>query len=153
MAGSSPAPVTTYATYDSDFFVWTQEQAALLRAGKFTEIDLQNLAEEIESLGRRDRRELRCRLRSLIAELLKWEAQAGARCGNWRSDILQQRYEIELVLRDSPSLRGWDSHVLQEIYDGARDRVIRELQLFDSAFPADCPYTPEQILSEDFLLE
>jgi hypothetical protein len=139
--------------YDDDFFRWTQEQAELLRAGKLEDIDLENLAEEIESVGRRDRRELNERLENLLIELLKWRVETGAQCGNWRSAICTQRRQIELILRDSPSLRQHLSQQVQEAYCDAKARVIEALGLLRPDFPNECPYTLEQILSEDFLPE
>jgi hypothetical protein len=139
--------------YDQDFFDWTQEQALLLRSGELSQIDVSNIAEEIESLGRRDRRELVDRLETLITDLLKWRCQPGARCGNWRSAIASQRYEIELILRDSPSLRRYAFEHLEEPYGGARERTIEDLGLLQPDFPADCPFTPDQILAKDFLPE
>jgi hypothetical protein len=138
---------------DDDFFAWTEEQARLLRAGELSKIDALNVAEEIESAGRRDRRELSHRVESLIAELLKWRCEPGARCGNWRSSILSQRFEIEQILKDSPSLRQFAADRLGEAYSDARERVIAELGLLQPDFPAACPFTPQQILSEDFLPE
>jgi hypothetical protein len=140
-------------TYEEDFFAWTVEQAKLLRSGDFSQIDAANIAEEIESLGRRDRRELGDRLENLIAELLKWRCDPGARCGNWRSDIRQQRFEIEQIIDDSPSLREFIAKRLAEAYSDARERVIEELGLLQPEFPAECPFIPDQILRQDFLPE
>src|SRR5438067_13735556 len=91
--------------YEEDFFEWTQEQARLLRSGEFSQLDAENLAEEIDSVGRRDRREIADRVKDLLGELLKWGLQRGARCGSWEAAIVQQRYELELILDDSPSLK------------------------------------------------
>jgi hypothetical protein len=140
-------------TYEVDFFAWTIEQAKLLRSGEFSRIDAVNIAEEIESLGRRDRRELGNRLENLIAELLKWRCDPGARCGNWRSEIRQQRFEIEQIIDDSPSLREFAADRLAEAYSDARERVVGELGLLQPGFPAECPYTLDQVLSHSFLPE
>jgi len=137
--------------YEEDFYAWTIEQAKLLRSGKLSKIDALNVAEEIESVGRRDRRELGDRLENLIVELLKWRAQPGSRCGNWRSVILQQRFEIGQIVEDSPSLRQFAADYLAEVYSDARERVIETMGLLQPDFPADCPFTPDQILAEDFL--
>src|SRR5712691_5455777 len=126
--------------YDQDFFDWTQEQALLLRSGELSQIDVSNIAEEIESLGRRNRRELVDRLEKLITDLLKWRCQRGARCGNWRSAIASQRYEIELILRDSPSLRRYAAEHLEEQYGEARECAIEDLGLLQPYFPAECPF-------------
>src|SRR5580704_181268 len=91
--------------YDDDFFAWTQEQARLLRGGDLADIDAGNLAEEIESMGRSDRREIRSRLVVLLAHLLKWQFQPGGRTTSWSGTIVEQRHQIDLVIADSPSLR------------------------------------------------
>lgn len=139
--------------YQEDFFEWTREQARLLRSGDFSQLDAENLAEEIESVGQRDRREVADRIEDLLAGLLKWSVQPGHRCGNWRSGIKQQRQELERVLDDSPSLRRDLKEELPELYSDARDRVAEELGLLKSPFPEFCPFTPEQVLSADFLPE
>src|SRR5947209_7093944 len=114
--------------YEDDFFEWTQEQARLLRSGEFSQIDATNVAEEIESLGRRDRRELGHRLENLMTELLKWRCQPGARCGHWSAEILQQRFEIEQIIEDSPSLRNFAGKTVDEAYADARERLNEELR-------------------------
>src|SRR5487761_1403224 len=91
--------------YDRDFYAWTNEQARLLRTGELSAIDAANLAEEIESMGRSDRRELQSRLAVLIMHLLKWRFQPSARSAGWLGTIREQRLQIELILEDSPSLR------------------------------------------------
>lgn len=139
--------------YEDDFYIWTVEQAKLLRSGEFSKIDAMNVAEEIESLGRRDRREIADRLERLIVELLKWRFQAGARCGNWRSEILQQRFEIGHIIEDSPSLREFAAETLGEAYSDARQRVIEELGLLQPSLPSDCSFTLDQTLSHSFLPE
>src|ERR1041385_2599687 len=100
--------------YEQDFYAWTVEQAKLLRSGEFSKVDALNVAEEIESVGRADRREFGDRLENLIVELLKWRCQSGARCGNWRGAILQQRFEVERIVNDSPSLRDFATERLSE---------------------------------------
>ena len=82
------------AAYDEDFFAWTEEQARLLRAGELAEIDALNLAEEVESVGRSDRREIRSRLIVLLTHLLKWHFQPDARSSGWLGTIREQRDQI-----------------------------------------------------------
>ena len=141
------------AAYDEDFFAWTEEQARLLRAGEVAEIDTLNLAEEIESVGRSDRREIRSRLIVLLAHLLKWRFQPDARSPSWRSTVREQRDQIEAILEDSPSLRPMIAEALSRAYKRARTVAAEETGLPETTFPADCPFTPEQILAEDFLPE
>jgi len=137
--------------YDDDFFAWTQEQARLLRGGEFADVDSSNLAEEIKSMGKSDRREIRSRLVVLLTHLLKWQFQPGGRTTSWSGTIIEQRYQIDLVLADSPSLRT----LVPEALDGAYRRACRlaavETDPAEAIFPSTCPYTPDQILTDDFL--
>jgi hypothetical protein len=139
--------------YNEDFFAWTQEQARLLRNRELTGVDTENLAEEIESVGRSDRREIRNRLTVLLTHLLKWQFQPKRRGNSWSVTILEQRLQINSIIEDSPSLRPFFAEVLAGSYKNARDVAVRETRMQLGTFPLECPYTPEQILSEDFLPE
>jgi hypothetical protein len=139
--------------YDDDFFAWTQEQARLLRDGELADIDVENLAEEIESMGRSNRRELRSRLAVLIMHLLKWRYQPVFRSTSWSGTIREQRRQVRELVDESPSLGSMLSADLSVIYEAAVVKAVIETGLEDSSFPAECPYTPDQILSEDFLPE
>ena len=139
--------------YDEDFFAWTQEQARLLRSGELAEIDAQNLAEEIEGMGLSDRREIRSRMIVLLAHLLKWALQPEARSSGWLGTIREQQTQIDLVLDDSPGLRAAIPDAVAYAYPRAVKLAGRETNLPDSAFPETCPFTPEQVLSEEFLPE
>jgi Domain of unknown function DUF29 len=139
--------------YDDDFFAWTQEQARLLRDGDLADIDVENLAEEIESMGKSDRREIRNRLVGLLAYLLKWQFQPGGRSKSWTGTIIEQRHQLKLVVDDSPSLRRAVPEYVNSVYGSARNLAAVETDLAEAAFPVECPFTPDQILSEDFLPE
>jgi Domain of unknown function DUF29 len=139
--------------YDHDFYAWTQEQARLLRAGELTDVDVENLAEEIESVGRSDRREIRNRLTVLLSHLLKWQFQSKRRGASWSVTILEQRLQLNSIIEDSPSLRPFFAEILASLYKSARDAAARETRMQLGVFPTECPYTPEQILSEEFLPE
>jgi hypothetical protein len=144
------SPVTPL--YEEDFYAWTQHQAALLRAEKWGELDSTNLAEELESLGRRDRRELGSRLQVLVMHLLKWRYQPeGRQHGqSWRQTIRTQRTEIQALLADSPSLRPTVSQILAQRYPDARVDALDETGLPDVTLPQACPWTPAQILDASF---
>lgn len=137
--------------YDSDFVRWTDEQAAALRAGQVDLMDLPNLAEEIESLGKKDRRRLKSRLTILVMHLLKWRYQAERRSGSWESTIRTQRAEIRQLLDDSPSLRQDVRAYVRERYDMARRNAAAEADLPLTKFPERCPFTWDQILAEEWL--
>ena len=139
--------------YDDDFFAWTMEQARLLREGALSDIDTLNLAEEIESMGKNNRRELGSWLVVLLMHLLKWRYQPNRRSPSWATTVRDQRDEIEALLAVSPSLRLVVQDTLSSVYARARRKAISETGLRDSAFPAKCPFTAEQVLAEDFLSE
>lgn len=140
------------ADYDTDFFEWTQHQAAALAAGKASELDWANLAEEIESLGKRDRRELRSRLEILVMHLLKWCYQPERRQTghSWSSTIWEQRGRIEQILEDSPSLRRLVPDMITQDYQWVRQRTSDETGLLRETFPELCPWTAEEVLDVTF---
>ncbi|VXD25443.1 DUF29 domain-containing protein [Planktothrix paucivesiculata] len=137
--------------YETDFYAWTVEQVKLLRQGAWDSLDVPNLVEEIESLGKQDRRELRNRLRVLIGHLLKWEYQPGKRSRSWSNTIYEQRYQIKELIKESPSLKPYLRDAVVESYRDGLDLAGRETSLKSSIFPQECPYTLEQILEKDFL--
>jgi hypothetical protein len=138
--------------YEQDFYAWTQEQAALLREGALHELDLANLAEEIESLGKSDRRALGSHLRNLVMHLLKWQYQPSGRLTghSWESSIQNARDEIAMILEDSHSLGPTVPEVLARRYPLARQNAATETRLPLALFPAACPWTPEQVLDPNF---
>ncbi len=149
--GTKSRPEAVVPTYDADFFEWTQHTAALLRAGRMAEVDVAHLAEEVEDMGKRDRREVDSRVTVLLTHLLKWQKQPEHRSRSWQSTILTQRDELERVLQDSPSLRQRIGSELERTYISAVRRAARQTGVFPHLFPPACPWTPEQILDQDFL--
>jgi hypothetical protein len=141
------------ADYEEDFYAWTVEQSRLLRSGELSAIDAANIAEEIESMGRSDRRELKSRLVVLVMHLLKWAHQPGARSRSWSATIDEQRLQIEGVLAESPSLRPGVAAMLGEVHAIARARAIAETGLADEVFPAACPFAADEVMSRAFLPE
>jgi hypothetical protein len=136
--------------YDVDFFRWTQETAEHIRNGRFDEINRNALAEEIEDMGKRDRREVRSRAIVLIAHLLKWKLQPERRGDSWRNTIDEQRYQLELMFDDSPSLMHLLDHELPLLYMRAARDVLRETGIDP---PPTCPFATGEILDEDYLPE
>ena len=137
--------------YEEDLFAWTQEQAALLRAHAQDGLDWENLAEEIESMGGRDRRELKSRIRVILLHLLKWQAQPELRGTSWRSTLRAQRLEIEDLLQQSPSLRREVPDLIRDAYPDAVKEAVDETELPPKTFPNICPYEPDEVLDEDYL--
>ena len=139
---------TNAKLYTRDFFAWTQATAALIREGKWHEIDPERVAEELEGIGTQDKHELSQRLSNLLYHLLTWWAQPEERCGRWRSDICTLRHELALLLRDSPSLQAQVPTFLLEEYPLARAKALTATGL--AALPPNCPFTAEQVLTADF---
>jgi hypothetical protein len=136
--------------YESDFYAWTQEQVTLLRSEKLSQIDLPNLIEEIESLGKQQRQELRNRLSVLLGHLLKWHYQPQQRSRSWLATLRVQRRDIARLLKDNPSLQPYFAEALEEAYENAKDLAMGETDLPEQAFPSDCPYQLTQILDDRF---
>ena len=143
-------PTNQEALYDRDFHAWTQEMAEALRSSQWEELDIENLVEEIESLGRRERQELENRLAILLGHLLKWQYQSTERSNSWRATIREQRRRISKLLIDSPSLKPYRSTAIPDAYLNGLDLAIQETNLSDETFPPSCPYEFEQAIDPDF---
>lgn len=129
-----------------DFYRWTEETADKLRRRDFESLDLETLIDEVESLRKQQRAEVRNRLALLLCHLLKWEYQEMRRSKSWRATIGQQREEIEDELNESPSLRPCLPQMIEKAYRKAVVMASRQTGLGPSRFPSQCPYTIEQIL-------
>jgi iron-sulfur cluster repair protein YtfE (RIC family) len=149
---TEPAPhYPETSLYEIDFDCWAREQAMLLRSRQYKRIDIENLAEEIEDLSRRQRQKIESQLIRLLFHLLKWRYQPEHRSGGWKNSILDARYQIQRIVADSPSLRSLPAQLLEKTYVKAR-RLDPENPVVESrAFPEICPWTVEQILDEDWL--
>ena len=149
--GNNTAIQVQPGLYDHDFYAWTQRTARLLRAGRFERIDVENVAVEIEDMGKRDLKELHSRMEVLLMHLLKWRLQPRKQTRSWQTTILTQRLAIGYLVRQSPSLRPKLFSELSDVYRSAVKLAITETGLRPDRFPAQCPFTIEQILDEDFL--
>jgi hypothetical protein len=138
------------SSYESDFYSWALEQAALLRARRFDLLDLENIVEEIESLARGEARELRSRYGTLLTHLLKWQFQPERRSYSWAGTIRRERVEIGKHLRDNPGLKPRRAELLEDSYDGARLQAVADTALPPEHFPEACPYTLEQAMDPAF---
>ncbi|BCX18776.1 MAG: hypothetical protein KatS3mg117_2458 [Geminicoccaceae bacterium] len=149
--------MSAVSLYEQDFHRWCLDQAAALkklaamRANLAVPLDLENLAEEIESLGKSQRRELVSRYQVLLLHLLKWRHEPRRRSRSWRSTIATQRLEIARLLRQNPSLRARRVEELADAYEGARTLAAIETGSPLSTFPETCPFTLDQIEDPEFL--
>ena len=144
---------TRRVRYEEDLYAWTQEQAALLRARQTDALDWDHLAEEVEWMVGRDRRELKNRLRIILLHLLKWQGQPARRGASWRKTLRTQRRHIKDLLQESPSLRRLVLDLMHEAYADAVKDAVDETGLPAEHFPGSCPYAPDDVLDEDHLPE
>jgi hypothetical protein len=144
----------TSLLYEQDFYLWLQQTAQLLKVRNFEEVDWDNLIEEIESMGRSEKRELKSRLIVLIEHLLKlvyWEAEKENNANGWRSTIVEQRNQIELSLEDSPSLKPLLVEIFLDCYGKARKNTLQKYQLSANFFPEEPPFQLEDVLNPNYL--
>jgi len=143
--------MNTISLYEQDIHAWTQQTAELLRQGRFQEVDIEHLVEELESLARRDRQALISRLKILLAHLLKWQYQPAHRSSSWRGSILEQRLRIRDLLLDCPSLKPFLAEAATAAYgDGVR-LASKETGLPLTLFPETLPYALDPMLDDDWL--
>lgn len=136
------------ATYETDFYLWTQQQAALLRQGLLSDVDIENLVEEVESMGRSERHALVSHLVVILTHLLKWQYQPRLRGGSWENSIDNGRFEVDEVLSESPSLKPQLEAKIKKAYSLSRRSASRETGLPLSTFPEQCPFTLDQITGD-----
>lgn len=140
--------------YEEDFYGWLQETANLLKEHRFEKLDLENLIEEIETMGRSEKRELESRLTVIIEHLLKltyWLTEKEANAQGWRITIVEQRRQVQRLLKESPSLKRLIPEMGIDCYQAAREDTLRKYQLPADLFPIESPFTLEAILDSDYL--
>jgi hypothetical protein len=141
---------TTKTSYEKDVVAWSSEQATLLRAGNFSALDIEHLAEEIEDVGKSEQRELASRMAVLLAHLLKWQFQPAHRGASWQATIKAQRTDVAYLLKDSPSLKGRlsDPDWMRVVWTRAIAQATEETGL--DMFPETCPWPVDQVLTDGF---
>jgi hypothetical protein len=142
------------STYEHDFLLWTEQQAALLRAGKLSELDIEHIREEIESMGKEQKLALQSLLRMILVHLLKLDlSPATEPRAKWIEEVLEFRAQAENRLEDTPSLRHYADELFAKAWPQARRIAQKSFELHGEQVqvPAECPYTLEQVLDPDFL--
>jgi len=136
--------------YDRDFYAWANEQAALLRAGRLSSADIAHIAEEIESMGKSEQRELESRLAVLLLHLLKWQFQPTKRNASWEATIRVQRRDLARHVERNPSLQPLIGEAVGYDYENARIEAAAETGLTEATFPVQCQWPFEQIMADHF---
>lgn len=138
--------------YDQDFYLWIQTTAEQLKQRKFDTVDWDNLIEELETLGRSEKRAIRSHLVILLQHLLKWQYQPEHRSQSWRVSISNAREELQELLDENPSLAGnFLIESLFKAYSKGREKASDETTIYLENFPVECPYNLSQILDSKFL--
>ena len=143
--------MTAADLYDRDFAEWARRNAELLRSGRVAEADLDHIAEEIEDMGKRERRAMESRLARLIQHLLKWQVQPMKRSPNWRSTIAEQRFRIGKLLNENPSFQAELPNWIAQEYAHAVHLASLDTGFEPTRFPQSWPFTLEQTLDDSFL--
>ncbi len=143
----------TYTTtlYDTDFALWAEQTAQMLKGGLISDVDLKHLVEEVEDLSGRERDALYSNLKIVLLHLLKWEFQRHKQTNSWRASVVEHRQRIKRQVKKSPSLKPYPEEILSECYTEARELASVETELPLDTFPAECPYAIAIILNPDFL--
>jgi len=136
--------------YERDFYAWANEQAGLLRAGKLSEADIEHIAEEIESMGKGEKRELVSRLNILLLHLIKWQYQPSHRGHSWRNTIRIQRRAVAAHMNDNPSLKSLLPQAVEQAYGTAIIEAENETGLSEATFPVACEWSYEQVMDPEF---
>jgi len=140
-------------TYTTDFNEWVQQTAQLLRSRRWQDLDLQHLIEEVEDLGKSERRGVASQLTRLLLHLLKWQYEPQRRSDSWLDSITDARTQIDLAIEDSPSLRSYPEAQLKQSYQRARRQAAKQTEMPLEVFPENCPYALDLVLDEDWLPE
>lgn len=151
----STAPLPPAELYEHDYYTWTQEQARALREHRIEEVDWSNVAEEIEDLGKRERRALRSQLVRLLGHLLKFafarEVMWENNSRGWELSIRGARREAVMYLDENPGLRPHLDQIFRSAYGSARLETMKALRLPDSTIPEASPWTLDEIIDDAFL--
>jgi len=139
--------------YDCDFYLWIEETVALLQKGKFAQVDVENLIEEMEDMGKSQKQAVRSNAIVVLMHLLKYKYQPEKRSGSWKHTIREHRRRLREAFEDSPSLQNYFAEVFKKCYQNARKEAADETELTLDTFPSESPFTLEQCLDEDFLPE
>lgn len=137
--------------YETDYLKWIETTVKKLQVQDYSDIDWENLIDEIEDMGRSERRSLKSNLIVILTHLVKWQYQPNFRSGSWKGSIVEHRRRIREALKDSPSLKPYFEEVFAECYSNAVEQASAETGLSVKIFPQLCPYTSAEVLDANFL--
>jgi hypothetical protein len=137
--------------YDEDFYLWIKATVNLLKTRQLDQLDYDNLIEEIETMGRSEKRGLSSNLKVILMHLLKWKYQPEKRSNSWHFTIIEHRHRVEEILEESPSLKVYLPEIIAQCYQKSRKEASAETGLSINTFPVDCIFTQEEILDLDYL--
>ncbi len=152
MTPSPPLTAKHLSTlYEQDYYLWLEATAQLLREGQLSALDAANLLEEIEDMGRSEKRAVYSNLKILLVHLLKYKYQPEKRSNSWIASIVEHRQRLKKAFKESPSLQPYFTEILNECYQDARELAAAETGLAIDEFPAEIAFNPEEILNSDYL--
>jgi Domain of unknown function DUF29 len=156
VANLPSTPQHQQTLYETDYVHWIETTLAFLRAQDYSQVDWENLLDEIEDLSRRERQSLESNLVILLLhllkwQLLKWQNQSESRSSSWKGSIVEHRRRIRKSIKQSPSLNLYLQDRFAEAYADAVEQAMAETDLPRGAFPLECSYSIAQVLDADFL--
>lgn len=151
MTASQTNKAQVSSLYNQDFCLWAEQTARFLRSSRYSEIDMENLIDEVEDMSRSEKRALLSNARVVLMHLLKCKYQPEKRSNSWLSSIREHRTRLRDAFKDSPSLRSYFQETFDECYQDARKQAADETALPLDVFPQASPFTLDECLNEDFL--
>ncbi len=147
-----PHIANTSSLYEQDYYLWLQQTTLLLRNGELSNLDIANLIEELEDMGKKEKRSVYSNLKILLFHLLKYKYQPEKRSPSWKYTIEKHRQRIREVFEDSPSLQNYceEIFVARKCYNDAKRLAVNETELPENTFPSQCPFSLEEVLAEDY---
>jgi hypothetical protein len=151
MTAQLSSTTNTTNLYNRDYYLWLEHTAQLIKEGKFSEVDVANLVEEIEDMGRSEKRAVKSNLVILLLHLLKYKYQPAKKTNSWKASIREHRRRLRDDFQVSPSLKRYFEEVFDECYQDAREQAADETGLPKDTFPTESPFTPPETLNPDYL--
>ena len=153
MTAKFPSAKSFDNLYNEDYYLWLRNTAQLIKEKRFSEVDADNLVEEIEDMGRSEKRALESNLVVLLLHLLKYKYQPSKRSNSWKASIREHRRRLRKALQDSPSLKGYCEEVFADCYEDGRQQASDETGLSLDTFPVESPFTILEVLDEKYLID